>query len=75
MIKQIETLIWEKNTLYKRPKRRMLNSKLHDKLYVFQAKLQSSINFLQFEYYRKISKKYQIHPLVLNPTGLYQRLF
>ena len=53
----------------------MLNSKLRDKLYVFQAKLQSSINFLQFEYYRKISKKYQIHPLVLNPTGLYQRLF
>ena len=35
----------------------MLNSKLRDKLYVFQAKLQSSINILQFKCYRKISKK------------------
>ena len=35
----------------------MLNSKLLDKLDGLQAKLQSSINFFQFEYYRKISKK------------------
>ena len=35
----------------------MLNSKLFDKLDTLQAKLQSSINFFQFEYYRKISKK------------------
>ena len=35
----------------------MLNSKLLDKLDALQVKLQSSINFLQFEYYRKISKK------------------
>ena len=36
----------------------MLNSKLLDKLDGLQAKLQSSINFFQFEYYRKISKKW-----------------
>ena len=35
----------------------MLNSELLDKLDALQVKLQSSINFLQFEYYRKISKK------------------
>ena len=35
----------------------MLNSKLLDKLDGLQAKLQSSINFFQFEYYRKISKQ------------------
>ena len=35
----------------------MVNSKLLDKLDALQAKLQSSINFFQFKYYRKISKK------------------
>ena len=35
----------------------MLNSKLLDKLGTLQAKLQSSIIFLQFDYNRKISKK------------------
>ena len=35
----------------------MLNSKLLDKLHGLQAKLQSSINLFQFEYYRKISKQ------------------
>ena len=34
----------------------MVNSKLLDKLDALQAKLQSSINFFQFKYY-KISKK------------------
>ena len=57
MHKQIKTLITEKNALYKRLKRRMANSKLLDKLDALQAKLQSSINFFQFKYYRKISKK------------------
>ena len=57
MNEQIKTLIAEKGTLYKRLKRRMLNSKLLDKFDALQAKLQSSINFFQFEYYRKISKK------------------
>ena len=57
MNKRIKTLIAEKNALSKRLKRRMLNSKLLDKLYAWQAKLQSSINFFQFEYYMKISKK------------------
>ena len=35
----------------------MLNSKLVDKLDALQAKLQSSINFFQFDYYRKTQKK------------------
>ena len=35
----------------------MLNSKLFDKLDALQGKLQSSINFSQFEYYRKTQKK------------------
>ena len=35
----------------------MVNSKLHNKLEALQAKLQSSINFFQFKYYRKISKE------------------
>ena len=35
----------------------MLSSKLPDKLHALQAKLQSSTNFFQFEYYRKISKQ------------------
>ena len=47
----------EKKTFYKHLKRWMLNSKLLDKLDALQVKLQSSINFLRFEYYRKISKK------------------
>ena len=34
----------------------MLNSKLLGKLDALQTKLQSSINFFQFGYYRKISK-------------------
>ena len=56
----------------------MLNSKLFDKADALQAKLPNSINFLKFEYYMKISKKKKknlIHPLVLNTTGLYERLF
>ena len=70
--KQIKTHIADKNTLYKRLKRSMLNSKLPDKLDALQARLQTSINNFQFEYYRKFSKrKYLIHPLVLNVTGLY----
>ena len=57
MNKQIKTLIAEKNALYKHLKGRMVNSKLLDKLDALQAKLQSSINFFQLKYYRKISKK------------------
>ena len=57
MKKQIKTLIAEKNAFYKILKRRLLNSKLLDKLDALQATLQSSINFFQFEYYRKISTK------------------
>ena len=57
MNKQIKTLIAEETALYKRLKRRMLNSKLLDKFDALQAKLQSSVNFFQFKYYRKISKK------------------
>ena len=47
----------EKNAFYKRLKRRMVNSKLLDKLDALEAKLQIEINFFQFKYYRKISKK------------------
>ena len=36
----------------------MLNSKLLDKLDALQAKLQSSINFFQFENYKKVSEKW-----------------
>ena len=57
MKKQIKTLIAEKNASYERLKRRMVNSRLLDKLDVLQAKLQSLINFFQFRYYRKFSKK------------------
>ena len=46
-----------KNALYKRLKLRILNSKLLDKLDALLAKPQSSINFFQFKYYRKISKQ------------------
>ena len=56
MKKQIKTLITDKSALYKRMKRRMVNSKLLDKLDALQAKLQSSVNFFQFKCYRKISK-------------------
>ena len=71
--KHFETLIVDKSALCKRLKRRILNSKLLDKLDAWQAKLQSSINCFRFEYYRKISKKnnYLIHPLALNAIGLY----
>ena len=62
MTKLIKTLIARRNALYKCLRRRRLNSKLLDKLDAFQAKLQSSINFFQFEYYRKISEKIS-HPL------------
>ena len=57
MNKQIKTLIAEKNAPYKRLKRWMLNSKFLDKRDALQAKLHGSINFFQFEDYRKISKK------------------
>ena len=57
MNKQIKTLFAEKNALYKRLKQRMVISQLLDKLDALQAKLQSSINFFQFNYCRKISKK------------------
>ena len=61
MNKQIKTLITGKKDLYKRLKRIILNSKLPDRLDAFidalQGKLQSSIHFSQFEYYRKILKK------------------
>ena len=57
MNKQIKTLIAEKNALYKRLKQRVANSKLLNKLDALQAKLQSLINFFQFKYYKKISKK------------------
>ena len=40
------------------------------KLDALQAQLQSSVNFFQFEYYRKISKNYLIHPLVPNAIGI-----
>ena len=45
MNKQIKTLVTEKSALYKHLKRRMLNSKLLNKLDALQARLQSSINF------------------------------
>ena len=45
MNKQIKILIAEKNNLYKRLKRRILNSKLLDKLDALQAKLKSLMNF------------------------------
>ena len=57
MNKQTKTLIPEKSVLYKRLKRRIFNPKLLDKLDALQAKLQSSINFFQLEYYREISEK------------------
>ena len=57
MNKQIKTLTAEKKALYERLKRRMLNSKLFDKFDALKAKLQNSINYFEFEYHRKISKK------------------
>ena len=62
MNKQIKTVIAgeKKNASNKRLKRRMVNSKLLDKLDVLQAKLQSLINFFKLKYYRKISKKSDI---------------
>ena len=57
MNKQIKALITEKNVLYKLLKQRILNSNLLGKLDALQAKLQSSINFSQLEFYRKIFKK------------------
>ena len=79
MNNQIKTVIAGKKGLYKRLKWRILNSKLLDKLDAFidalQAKLQSSIHFSQFEYYRKISKNDLIHPLLLNGIWPYQKLF
>ena len=61
-----------KNVLYKRLKRRMVNSKLLDKLDTLQAKLESLINFLHnLSTIGKSQKNYLIHPLVLNPVELY----
>ena len=57
MNKQVKTLIAEKNAFYKRLMRRMVSSKLLDKLDALQTKLQSSINFFQFNCYKEISKK------------------
>ena len=57
-INKLKHLLRKKNALYERLKRRIVNSKLLDKLDVLQAKLQSLINFFQFKYYRKISKKF-----------------
>ena len=57
MNKQIKTLTAEKKALYERLKRRMLNSKLFGKFDALKAKLQNSINYFEFEYHRKISKK------------------
>ena len=57
MNKQIKTLTAEKKALYERLKQRMLNSKLFDKFDALKAKLQNSINYFEFEYHRKISKK------------------
>ena len=56
-INKLKDLLRKKNTLYKCLKRRMVNSKLLDKLDALQAKLQIPINFFQLKYYRKISKK------------------
>ena len=58
MNEQIKTLIAGKSALYKRVKWRMLNSKLLDAL---QANLQTSISFIQFQYYNEISTKLS-HP-------------
>ena len=57
MNKQIKTLTAEKKALYERLKRRMLNSKLFGKFDALKAKLQNSINYFEFEYHSKISKK------------------
>ena len=57
MNKQIKTLVTEKTVLYKLLKQRMLTSNSPGKLDALQANWQSSINFSQFEYYRKIFKK------------------
>ena len=46
----------------------MLNTKLLDKLDALEAKFN---HLFQFEYYKKISKNYLIHPQVLNAIGLY----
>ena len=56
-INKLKDLLRKKNTLYKCLKRRMVNSKLLDKLDALQAKLQIPINFFLLKYYRKISKK------------------
>ena len=71
MNKQIETVIGEKNALCKSLKRRMVNSKLLDKLDTLEAKLQISINFFQLSTIGKSLKNYMIHQLVLNALGLY----
>ena len=60
MNKQIKTLITEINVLYELLKQRMLNSSSLGKLDALQTNLQSSINFSQFEYYRKIFKKLSV---------------
>ena len=66
MNKQIKTLIAEKNALYKRLKRSMLNSKLLYKFDALQAKLQSLSIFFNLNTTGKSQKSYLIHLLVLN---------
>ena len=71
MNKQIKKLISEKNALYKLLKRRMVNSKLLDKLDALQAKLQSLSTFFNSSTLGKSQKNYLIHLLVLNAFGFY----
>ena len=70
--KQIKALN-AKNTLYKRLKQRILNSKLLGELDALWAKLQSSnyFFFLIWVLQENLIKNDLIHPLVLNAIGIY----
>ena len=57
MNKKTKALITKKSVLYKLLNQKMLKANSPRKLDTFQAKLLSSINFSQFEYYRKIFKR------------------
>ena len=56
MNKKIKALITKQSVLYKLLNEKMLSANSLRKLDAFQAKLLSSINFSQFEYYRKTFK-------------------
>ena len=72
-INKLKHLLRQK-VLFKRLKRKMLNSKLLDKLDASQTKLQSSINFFNMNTIEKPRKHFLIDSLVLIPMGLYWTL-